>query len=75
MTGWQVISNWRLFNQMTKLLSFKDKNETDINPQFTIINASDIIPKSNAWIPNKFFQPLERYFGWNLYAKGYKPSE
>ncbi len=31
MMGWQVISTWRLFSQMTKLFSFKDENKTNIN--------------------------------------------
>mgnify|MGYP002013984316 CR=1 FL=1 len=31
MTDWQAISAWRLFSQMTKLFSFIDENQTDIN--------------------------------------------
>ncbi len=58
-------------NELLKLL----KSFTGIKLSLGYIVPSDIIPKSNSWIPNKFFQPLERYFGWNLYAKGYKPSE
>ena len=42
------------------------------------ILPSDIIPLSrisDRFLPKNIFKPLEKYFGWNLYAKGFKPYE
>ena len=58
-------------NELSNLL----KSFTNIDLSLGYVVPSDVIPKSNFWIPVNFFKPLEIFFGWNLYAKGIKPNE
>ena len=56
-------------NNLLELLS----QFIDVDLSIGYLVPSDIIPKSNKFLPINLFDPLARYFGWNLYAKGYKP--
>lgn len=45
----------------------------DIRMSVGYLESRDIILRGGRFIPNSWFKPLEKFWGWNLYAKARKP--
>jgi len=47
---------------------------TNLNMFVGFLESRDIVLRGGRHIPDRFFKPLEKYIGWNLYAKANKPK-
>jgi len=46
---------------------------TDLEMFVGFLESRDIVLRGGRYIPDRFFKPLARWIGWNLYAKARKP--